>query len=40
MGEPAEEPIGWLVTGPAGEVVASGAPVVLEAASNAGEEET
>jgi hypothetical protein len=37
MSEPEEQP-GWAVTGPDGEVVATGPQTVAEAASAAGEE--
>jgi len=40
MGEPTseEQPVGWQVTGPDGNVVASGPQTVLEASADAGEE--
>jgi hypothetical protein len=36
--EPPDEPAGWAVTGPDGEVVASGPQTVTEASADAGEE--
>lgn len=36
--EPPDEPGGWLVTGPDGEVIASGGQTATEASADAGEE--
>lgn len=37
--EPPDEPAGWQVTDPDGNVVAAGPPTVLEASADAGEEQ-